>query len=221
METPTERNRYFSALRLELPYVVEALGGGCEFFHQPGQFRFLSEVLADHLRHQAEPPGAFLTAGCDQGLDAYSLAITCLETARNHPGYAFSILATDFLPDNTRRAERGVYPVQTTATLPPDLIKRYFLRSRNPGQSVVRLRPGVRTRIKFRCQDIFERFNLREPMDVIFCRRVLHHFEPRLSLALAQHLRQHLAPGGLLFLGRDMQGLSGFLRVGPSIYQAR
>ncbi len=221
MQNPAERNRFFSGLRLELPYLVEALGEGHGFFHQPEQFRFLGEILADHLRHQADPPSKFLTAGCDQGLDAYSLAITCLETVRTHGGFAFSILATDFLPDNVQRARHGIYPAPSIDSLPPELVARYFLRSRSITKAEVRLRPGVRASLKFRCQDIFERFTLREPMDVILCRQVVHHFDQRLGQALTQRLRDYLAPGGLLVLGREVSGGRGWRRVGPAIYHAR
>lgn len=221
MENPAERNSFFSGLRLELPYLIDALGSGHGFFHQPEQLHFLNEILADHLRHRAEPPSTFLAVGCDHGLDAYSLAITCLETARVHGPFAFSILATDFLPDNVQRARRGVYPARSVDHLPRELVARYFLRSRSATKAEVRLRPGVRARLNFRCQDIFERFSLREPMDVILCRQIVHHFEPRLQKALVQRLRGYLAPGGLLVLGSDITEERGWKRIGPAIYQAR
>lgn len=221
MQNPAERNNFFSGLRLELPYLIEALGEERGFFHQSEQFLFLGEILADHIRHRAAPPSRFLATGCDQGLDAYSLAITCLETARVHGHFPFSILATDFLSDNVQRARRGVYPLQSIASLPPELVVRYFLRCRSVVKAEVRLRPGVRASLKFRCQDIFERFTLREPMDVILCRQVAHHFEPRLGQALVRRLRDYLAPGGLLVLGRDIHTERGWRRIGPAIYQKR
>lgn len=219
MENPAERNRFFSGLRLELPYLIEALGTGRVFFHQPEQLHFLHEILADHLRHRVEPPSAFLAVGCDHGLDAYSLAITCLEAVRTHGPFTFSILATDFLSDNILRARRGVYPTQSIDGTPRELVARYFLRSRSATKTEVRLRPGVRARLNFRCQDIFEQFSLREPMDVILCRQIVHHFEPRLQKALIQRLREYLTPGGLLVLGRDAPRERGWKRIGPAIYQ--
>lgn len=213
-------NTFRSGLRLELPYLVDALARGYGFLHSPEQFQFLTDVIVDHRRHHVDPPSSFLVAGCDQGVDAYSLCITLLEEERRQPGLPFSILATDFLPANLDRAISGIYPAESVSGLPEQLLKRYFLRSRNAAKSLVRLKPGVRGRIRFRCQDIFETFALREPMDVILCRQVLHHLAPSLATAMAQHLRRYLAPGGLLILGAPLPPVQGFRHLRQGVYQA-
>ena len=216
----SEENTFRSGLRLELPYLVDALGTNHGFLHDSRQFQYLAEIVADHHRHGALPLYSFLVAGCDRGLDAYSLCITLLEVAAQHSGLDFSILATDFLPANLAQAKRGVYASSTIRTLPQPLIKRYFLRSRKSDRDLVRIKPGVRERVNFRCQDIFESFSLREPMDVIICRQVLHHFHPALAKALAGRLRQYLAPGGILVLGARMPDLPGLRHLDHALYQA-
>jgi chemotaxis protein methyltransferase CheR len=216
----SQENTFRSGLRLELPYLVDALGKDHGFLHDARQFEFLAEIVADHHRHGSPPLSSFLVAGCDRGLDAYSLCITLLEEATEHSGLQFSILATDFLPGNLNQAKRGVYSSSSVRDLPQTLITRYFLRSRNSVKNLVRLRPGVRDMVNFRCQDIFESFALREPMDVIVCRQVLHHFHPALALALAGRLRQYLAPGGILVLGARMPRMPGFRHLDHALYQA-
>jgi chemotaxis protein methyltransferase CheR len=216
----SEENTFRSGLRLELPYLVDALGKEHGFLHDARQFQFLREIVADNHRHGAVPMSSFLVAGCDRGLDAYSLCITLLEEAKEGAGLDFSILATDFLPANLERAKRGIYAWSSVCNLPPTLLKRYFLRSRATGKNLVRLKPGVRARVNFRCQDIFESFALREPMDVIVCRQVLHHFHPGLALVLAERLRRYLAPGGILLLGAPMSKLPGFRHLDYALYQA-
>jgi chemotaxis protein methyltransferase CheR len=220
MHMSSEENTFRSGLRLELPYLVDALGKDHGFLHDARQFAFLAEIVVDHHRNGSTPLSSFLVAGCDCGLDAYSLCITLLEEAKEHSGLHFSILATDFLPVNVSQAKRGVYSSSSVRDLPQALIKRYFLRSRNSATNLVRLRPGVRDMVNFRCQDIFESFALREPMDVIVCRQVLHHFHPALALALAGRLRQYLAPGGILVLGARMPRMPGFRHLDHALYQA-
>lgn len=220
MQMSSEENTFRSGLRLELPYLVDALGKDHGFLHDARQFEFLAEIVADHHRHGSSPLSSFLVAGCDRGLDAYSLCITLLEEAKEHSGLEFSILATDFLPVNLDQAKRGVYPSASVRSVPPVLARRYFLRSRDSGKDLVRLRPGVREMVNFRCQDIFESFSLREPMDVIVCRQVLHHFHPALALALAGRLRQYLSPGGILVLGARMPRIPGFRHLDHALYQA-
>jgi len=220
MQMSSEENTFRSGLRLELPYLVDALGKDHGFLHDVRQFEFLAEIVADHHCNGSTALSSFLVAGCDRGLDAYSLCITLLEETKEHAGLHFSILATDFLPVNVSQAKRGVYSSSSVRDLPQSLIKRYFLRSRNSATNMVRLRPGVRDMVNFRCQDIFESFALREPMDVIVCRQVLHHFHPALALALAGRLRQYLAPGGILVLGARMPRMPGFRHLDHALYQA-
>lgn len=219
MQKSSAENTFCPGLRLELPYLVDALSTNHGFLHDTRQFDLLAEIVADHHRH-GEPLTSFLVAGCDRGIDAYSLCIALLEEAARLPGLEFSILGTDFLPANLGQAVRGVYPAATVRGLPGALIRRYFLRSRTAPDNLVRLRPGVRSRVSFRCQDIFESFSLREPMDVIVCRQVLHHFHPALATALAGRLRSYLSPGGILVLGARMSRAPGFRHLGHALYQA-
>lgn len=220
MQKSSADSSFRPGLRLELPYLVDALSREYGFLHDARQFAFLAEITADHHRHGGPPLSSFLVAGCDRGIDAYSLCITLLEEAARRPGLEFSILGTDFLPANLDQAVRGVYAAATVRDLPKPLVKRYFLRSRTAPDELVRLRPGVRSRVSFRCQDIFESFSLREPMDVIVCRQVLHHFHPNLAAALAERLRGYLAPGGILALGARMTRAPGLRHLGHAVYQA-
>jgi len=220
MQMSLEENTFRAGLRLELPYLVEALAKDHGFLHNSRQLHFLGEIVAEQYRHGDEPFSSFLVAGCDKGIDAYSLCLVLLEEAARLPGLPFSILGTDFLPANLDQAVRGVYSAESLHGLPQPLIKRYFLRSRDSASGLVRLRPGVRGRVSFRCQDIFESFSLREPMDVIVCRQVLHHFHPALAAALAGKLRGYLAPGGLLALGARMPRTKGFRHLDHAVYQA-
>ena len=220
MQKSSQENTFRPGLRLELPYLVDALAKDHGFLHETRQFEFLTEIVADQHRHGEPPLSSFLVAGCDRGIDAYSLCISLLEATRALPGLEFSILGTDFLSANLDRAVRGVYPAATVRGLPEPLIKRYFLRSRNSADELVRLRPGVRSQVNFRCQDIFENFSLREPMDVIVCRQVLHHFHSALTAALADRLREYLAPGGILVLGSRLPRTRGLRHLGHDLYQA-
>jgi chemotaxis protein methyltransferase CheR len=201
MQKSSSENTFRPGLRLELPYLVDALAKDHGFLHHARQFEFLAEIVADQHRHGEPPLSSFLVAGCDRGIDAYSLCIS-------------------LLPANLDQAVRGVYPAATVEGLPGHLVRRYFLRSRNSADDLVRLRPGVRGLVNFRCQDIFECFSLREPMDVIVCRQVLHHFHSALAAALADRLRGYLAPGGILVLGAPLPRTRGLRHLGHDLYQA-
>lgn len=215
-KSPTD-STFLAASRQELPFLLDALIGSTGFFRQPEQFRFLNDVMVDHLRNNAPVPQSFLVVGGDAGADAYSLCLSLIATMKS--GQPFSILATEFLPDKTTKAARAVYPQTCMRTEELQRMKQFLLRSRNRNPVQIRLRPGIRALVQFRCADIFSGFALREQMDIIFCRHVLHHFHPAIAARLAQKLAAHLAPGGLLFLGAEMQKPKTFKKIGPAIYQ--
>lgn len=214
------KSSFLSGLRLELPYLIDALAKDHGFLSNPAQFDFLGEVIVDHLRHNEEPPSKYLVAACDSGIDAYSTCICLLEAIRLQQDFSFTILGTEFLPANLEQAMRGIYPADTISGLSSQICKRYFFRSKDSSRDLVRPKPGVRHHIHFRHQGIFESFSLREPMDVIVCRQILHHFHPELSKALAAHLRSYLAPGGFLMLGAPGVTLPDFRHLTLGIYQA-
>lgn len=221
MHNATLTKSFLSGLRLELPYLMDALHSGGAFFCQPKHFHLLRELLEDHLRSTAGSPASLLCAGYDRGVDAYSLCIACLEATTKYAASPCLLLGTETLPENIQYAQRGIYPLDTVRDVPEALIRRYFLRSRDRTQPQIRLKPGIRALVNYRCEDLFAGFHVREPMDILFCRHILHHFEPRLEQALAERLRRYLAPGGFLFLGRDIVRPNGFTRVAPAVYQVR
>lgn len=209
-----------SALRREVPYLVDALASRCRFLDNRPQLDFLADLIADWHR-AGQAPQSYLVPGCDRGIDAYSLCLVLFELSRTLPDLPFSILGTDFLPANQEQAVRGVYPATLVDHLPRAMIHRYFLRGRGTRMQEVRLMPGVRARIRFRCQDIFDSFRLREPMDVIFCRQILQHLHPALAQALAAKLRASLTPGGILILGAPLhRPHDGLQHLGQAIYMA-
>lgn len=209
-----------SVLRRELPYLVDALAGQGQFLDNREQLEFLSGLIT-HWHRAGQAPQSYLVAGCDRGVDAYSLCLTLLELSRSLPDLPFAILGTDFLPANQQHAARGIYPAAMVRDLPREILRRYFLRNRSSKPPQVRLMPGVRARIRFRCQDIFDTFRLREPMDAIVCRQILHHLHPALTLALAEKLRASLAPGGVLILGQVLpEPHTGLQHLGQAVYLA-
>jgi len=215
-KSPTD-STFLAASRQELPFLLDALVGSTAFFRQPEQFRFLEDVMLDHLRNDVPVPQSFLVVGGDAGADAYSLCLNLIANVKS--GQPFSILATEFLPDKTAQAARAIYPQTCMRTEELQGMKKFLLRSRNRSPEQIRLRPGIRALVQFRCADIFSGFALREQMDIIFCRHVLHHFHPAIASKLVQKLAAHLTPGGLLFLGAEMQKQAMFKKIGPAIYQ--
>ncbi|MBF0161464.1 MAG: methyltransferase domain-containing protein [Magnetococcales bacterium] len=199
------------------------------FFHEADHFEFLAQTaLPEVIKHS----GAGISrdfmiwnAGCGAGEEAYTLAIVLLEFSQHYPGIQFKtkVLATDLSSRLLGIASEATYGMDKISSVPLELKRRYFLKSKDPGKRLVRLTPEIRNMVSFRRLNMLDaEFGLREQMDVIFCRDLISHFDPATQNTLIHKVCRYLAPGGYLFLGHS-ENLTNLrvplLQSMPAIYQ--
>jgi chemotaxis protein methyltransferase CheR len=170
------------------------------FFRNMSHMRALREVLLPEI-HRSKPAGAPLriwSAGCATGEEAYSLAITALETLGRPLPRPVEIWATDLSDPALCKARAGVYRGRALGNLSPELLVRYF-HPQDEGYSV-----GDQLRALVR----FESLNLLDPfpqnahgVDIIFCQNVTIYFQLETCRALIERFYHCLPIGGLLCLG--------------------
>jgi chemotaxis protein methyltransferase CheR len=170
------------------------------FFRNMPHLRALRETLLHevHLRKPAGVPIRFWSAGCATGEEAYSLAITALETLGHPLPRPVDIWATDLSEPALRRARAGVYRGRALGNLAPELLPRYF-NAHGDGYAVA---DHVRTLVRF------ENLNLLDPfpshaheIDIIFCQNVTIYFQLDTCRKLIEQFYRCLPEGGMLFLG--------------------
>lgn len=178
------------------------------FFRNAAVFNLLRDiVLPDLVRHLSDRPLRLWSAGCGNGEEAYSLAITLQETG----GACLDslIYATDIDPAALRAASAANYPKAALAEVPSALISRYFHPLPAPIKPSQRARPqyGVcgtlSPHLAFMHHDLAmanappdgARF------DLICCRNVLIYFQRQYQEHIQRLLRDSLVPGGYLCLG--------------------
>lgn len=160
------------------------------FFRDEGQFETLARDVLPTM-----PPGVIWSAGCANGQEPWSLAITLLESDRTD----CSILATDISTAALRRAEEGRYLARELRGLSPARRDRWFV-ARNGGFEVG---PEARRLVRFAHHNLaagpvpFPAGGCR----VVFCRNVIIYFPDDEITALLGRIGAGLGPGGLLFLG--------------------
>ena len=160
------------------------------FFRDEGQFETLARDVLP-----AMPPGVTWSAGCANGQEPWSLAITLLETGRTD----CSILATDISTAALRRAEEGRYHARELRGLSPARRDRWFV-ARNGGFEVG---PEARRLVRFAHHNLAAGavpFPAGQ-CPVVFCRNVIIYFPDDEITALLGRIAAGLGPGGLLFLG--------------------
>lgn len=200
-----------------------------DFFREPDHFEFLVRRVVPDLM-TADGSGvkrrlALWSAACSRGNEAYTLAIVLNEFSRQYPGLTFDffILATDISTHVLEKARKAVYSHDEIGPVSQELRKRYFLRSKDRKNNLVRVVPDIRDKVKFRRLNLMDNdFKLREPMDIIFCRNVIIYFDKDTQNDLITKLCRYLKAGGYLFMGHsevlDCHGLP-LVSVAPAVYK--
>jgi chemotaxis protein methyltransferase CheR len=172
------------------------------FFRYPAVFdAFEKRVLPElHAKKFWKNPRTLRvwSAGCSTGEEAYSIAITIVDTLSLADAWNVEILATDVGRHALKHAERGIYSGRTISAVKELQLAAHFSKVATGHQVKPRLRKMVS----------FAQMNLASPvylgrMDMIFCMNVLIYFSEERRAAVVQRFYDALEPGGYLFLGHS------------------
>lgn len=170
------------------------------FFRNAPQMRALRETLLFEL-HRRKPPGEPIriwSAGCATGEEAYSLAITVLETFGLALIRPVEIWATDLSELALEKARTGFYRGRSLNNVTPMLLNRYFVRH---GDGFL-VSDAVRALVRFEQLNLLETFPpTAYGVDAIFCQNVTIYFRPETRRSLIERFHRCLPSHGLLFLG--------------------
>jgi chemotaxis protein methyltransferase CheR len=173
-----------------------------EFFREPAHFTFLAErALPDLARGRTRWTCRVWCAGCSSGQEVYTLAMVLDDYARGHPGFDYTIVATDISTKILREATAATYPAAVTEPIPPAMRQRYLLRGRAQRSGLFRVVPELRAKVQFRRLNFMDEHYPLGELDVVFFRNVMIYFDrPTQKRVLERQLRL-LRPGGYLFVG--------------------
>ena len=179
----------------------ELLIGVTSFFRDAAVWQYLLDAALPALlaRRGSETRFRAWVAGCSTGEEAYTLAIVFSEALRRLPGHhdcSLQIFASDLSPDAIATARAGRYPATIGASMPPEVVARYFTPQ---GGELVVGKP-IRDRVLFAQHDVV----LDPPftrLDILSCRNLLIYFDATLQRRLLPLFHYSLRPGGLLLLG--------------------
>jgi len=212
----------------ELVLLLDAIATNeTSFFREPLQF----ELLADRLCPAWEAEAAaghrprrlkVWSAACSSGEEPYTLAMLLHDRLAPH-GWTIDILASDISTRVLDKSRAGIWPLEKTRGIPPEMLRRYMLRGTGPEEGRAKAGPAIRDLIRF------ARINLREssypvhgPFDAVFCRNVLIYFDTPSRHEVLRRLMGLLVPGGYLFLGHaeSLLGMSERVQsLMPAVYQ--
>jgi len=187
----------------------ELLIGVTSFFRDPEAWEKIRETVFPALLTE-RPNGGVLrawSAGCSTGEEAYSLAIAfkeALEQIKPAANFKLQIYATDLDQDAIDKARQGVYPLNISADVSPERLKRFFVQEDN----CYRIGKEIREMVTFATQNI-----IMEPpftkLDILICRNLLIYLTADLQKKLLPLFHYSLNPEGILFLGSS-ESVSSF-----------
>ena len=176
------------------------------FFRNPEAFDILKRTVFPRLLQQeSDEPLRIWVLGCSTGQEAYSIAITFIESQKKADyNRKLQVFATDLNGALLDKARHGLYAKSLAQDVTPERLREFFVEEDG----------GYRIAKPLREMVVFARQNLiSDPpfsrMDLICCRNLLIYLEPDLQKKLIPLFHYALKPGGFLFLGAS-ESIGGF-----------
>jgi chemotaxis protein methyltransferase CheR len=173
--------------------------GETHFFRYQAHFDALKERLL-----QTPPDRAIRiwSAGCSTGEEAYSIAISIMETLPDWRSRDIRILATDINLQSLARAREGGYTAWSVRTTGQHHLERFFDRR----EDCFVIKEEVKRLVQFQHMNLastsWDRLETEfKELDAVFCRNVLIYFSPEAAAGMVQRIAGTLKPMGQLFLG--------------------
>ncbi len=172
------------------------------FFRNRAHFDVFAERVVPELlaKNAATRTIRVWSAGCSTGQEAYSIAISLLETVPAFDTWQLEVLATDISHRALEIARAGVYRHRAVRNVDAGLLQRYF----EPCENGYRVNELVRRMVRLEYLNLVkEPFPLAalRPFDVIFCENVTIYFKLESTRRVIRDFYDVLDEGGYLFLG--------------------
>ncbi len=192
-----------------------------DFFREPKHFDFLRDRVLPELA--GEKRIRIWSSACSTGEEPYTIAMTLFEHAQNPDRWDFRILASDLSARVLAKAAAGLYEEDRFRGVPQEILKRHFLRGRGDHLGQFKVKPHLTKIIQFRRLNLMdERFPIKTPLDVIFCRNVMIYFDRPTQERLVNKFHRYLKSGGYLLIGHSesLQWVNHpFVSLAPTIYR--
>jgi chemotaxis protein methyltransferase CheR len=189
------------------------------FFRESKHFAMLEELAAAAPKNK---PFRVWSAASSTGEEAYTIAMTLQELRRKARCPDFEVRGSDLSMRVLAQARSGLYTMDRTDGIPPELMKRYFLQGTGPYEGHILVDKALREKTEFAQINLIEPLPDLAPFDAIFLRNVMIYFDRPTKRKVVTQLLSTLAPGGVLFVGlaETLNGIvDGLISIGPGAYR--
>lgn len=188
------------------------------FFREPHHF----PLLKTHVLSLRKRPLRLWCSAASTGEEPYTMAMTMVEAFGNYKP-PVEIIATDIDTNVLNKAKAGIYPMERVEKLPPDILKRFFLKGSGSNANQVKVRKELGDLISFRQLNLLDnQWPISGPFDAIFCRNVMIYFDKETQYKILKRFAPLLEPHGLLFAGHSesLHHAADFFKLrGQTVYE--
>lgn len=169
------------------------------FFREPHHF----PLLKTHVTSLRKRPLRLWCSAASTGEEPYTMAMTMVDAFNSYKP-PVEIIATDIDTNVLTKAKTGIYPMERVEKLPPEMLKRFFLKGSGGNANNVKVRKEICDLISFRQLNLLDsHWPLKGPFDAIFCRNVMIYFDKDTQYQILKRFAPMLEPHGLLFAGHS------------------
>jgi chemotaxis protein methyltransferase CheR len=191
-KNPKEYDRLFETLCINIS----------EFFRDAPVWVTMQYMFENLVREKIKNNQSSIriwSAGCANGEEPYSLAITAKETLKTIPhNLRFEILATDVDKACLDFAVKGAYLQDSLKNVNPKLLARYF----EPSQEKFKVKDEISRLVSFSYLDLTSQAYPKN-IDVLCCRNVFIYFNRHLQKEILDKFCECSTPGGYLIMGKS------------------
>jgi chemotaxis protein methyltransferase CheR len=171
------------------------------FFREPHHFEHLKTEVLPPLLSAARRGGSvrIWSAGCSNGQEPYSIALTILSLMPEAPEYDVRILATDIDTQMLAEGREGLYSASVMAPVPGDQRARWFEREGDRW----RVSEPLRRLVTFNELNLMGQWPMKRQFNAIFCRNVVIYFEEATQARVFSRFLPLMAPDARLYIGHS------------------
>ena len=170
------------------------------FYREPHHFDHLRDKVIVPLAEAAKRGGSIRiwSAGCSNGQEPYTIALTILSVLPNAYDLDVKILATDIDPNMIREGREGRYPASAIEPVPADQ-RKWFDKSGDEYVATEQLKRLV----SFKELNLMGAWPMKKAYDAIFCRNVVIYFEEETQSKVFSRFVPLMSPKARLYIGHS------------------
>ena len=153
----------------ELVYFIDVVSTNkTDFFREPHHFEFLSERYLPEYVKQSSGPLRIWSSAASSGEELYTIAMVINEFILENHTFPYEILGTDISQDILRKAVKAVYASDRVGKIPLALKRKYFLKSKDPQNTSVRVVPELRKKTRYQILNLLDTvYNVPNGFDIL------------------------------------------------------